>query len=119
MTLLIRNSLDEALATGRRELSWEEVRLAQVSTRAPYLPEVIMENAHLAVLKGDTARARDLLVEAQPFERILQRAVLYRYYYAMLAGDRDSAAQLRGEAVKQGVPEPLLRPLTPATGTVR
>lgn len=75
---------------------------------APALPELIMERAHLAMLKGDARSALDLLLEVKPFEAALPRTALYRLYYARLTGNIEAARQM--EALvrqQQDIPERL------------
>jgi len=107
LVMLVRNSLDQAHATGRTDLVWEDERLGELTSVAPQLPEVKIENAHLAILKGDRDRARDTLLEVEPYQQ-LRRAVLYRYYYAVLVDNEEMAQKFRALAVQQGLPERLL-----------
>lgn len=107
MTVLVRRSLDEAYLTGRSDLTWEEHTLANLASQAPALPELIMERAHLALLKGDAQSALGLLLAVKPFETALPRTALYRLYYARLTGNSEAERQMLTIVTRQGVPERL------------
>lgn len=58
---LVRMSVDDALRTGRKDLSWETARLARAHRLSPTLPEIEVERAHVFIAEGDYAAAQDAL----------------------------------------------------------
>lgn len=108
MAMLVRLSLDEAFVSGRADLQWEEAWLGRMASRAPLLPELVMERAHLALLQGDAESALDLLLRVKDFEATLGRSALYHLYYARLTGNMAAEGQLVQVVTGQGVPERLL-----------
>ncbi len=108
MVVLVRTSLDEAYASGRTDLEWEKRRLAELTAASPEFHQVIMENAHLAILSGDTRTAEELLAEVDAMGLHPTRYFLYTYYLMLADGQTASAQALRAELLQRGVPARLL-----------
>lgn len=110
MAMLVRNSLDQAWASGRTDLEWEKQKLAQLESVAPALPEVRLERAHLALVAGDVATAKTQLEQLTQHSWVtgLRRFGLYRYYYAHLTGRQELLPQLRQDAIVDAETERLV-----------
>ncbi|MDA3936486.1 MAG: O-antigen ligase family protein [Actinomycetota bacterium] len=77
----VRISLDQAAATGRSDLSWEEDALARMRIICPTLPELYAEELHVALVGADADEIADVLgvveefaVAAPQFDRYLPTA---------------------------------------------
>lgn len=84
---LAQASLDEAYLSGRTDLSWERARIERAARMAPNHPDVVLEQAHLALLTGDIATARRHLARTARFAPDAPRHLLYSYYLALAEGD--------------------------------
>ncbi len=99
---LVQLSLDEAYLGGRTDLSWETERIQRASRLAPSHPDVILEQAHLALLSGEVAQARGLLERTAALVPRAPRYLLYSYYLALASGDVTKARELEPQIEATG-----------------
>ncbi len=81
---LVRLSLDDAMRTGRTDVTWERARLVHAAALSPSLPELDAEVLHLELAAGDldaarraalvTEKWRDVVPEVPVYERMLREA---------------------------------------------
>lgn len=100
---LVQPSLDEAYFSGRTDLAWEAERVRRAAAMAPNHPEVVLEQAHLALLSGDREEAARLLERTQRMTPNAPRHLLYGYYLA-LASNETSTAQALEPRIRQAGP---------------
>lgn len=108
---LAQPALDEAIVTGRKDLSWETGLVEVAALLAPNHPDTILEQAHLALAGGQVDGARDRLDLALRIGARGPRSVLYRLLLARASGD--TAAEQRF-ASELGSTAPWLHALVPA-----
>ncbi len=90
-----RIALDHVLINGgtRAMALWAADVADAALERAPRLPEVQVEAARAALVRGDTARAAALLDSAERLGYPMPRIELYRFYLAQVEGDEPTARQ--------------------------
>ncbi len=103
LALLAQPSLDEAMMTGREDLSWERETISRAASLAPNHPDTVLERAHLALAQRDTATAEQWLKIADGYAAETDRYLLYRYQAAVFSEDA-SAATVWGERVRNEAP---------------
>lgn len=90
---LVQVGLDEAYLTGRTDLTWEEARTAEAALLSPNHPDVLLEQAHLALLRDEAEKARAFLDTVEGYPTQSGRYWLYRYYLARLDSDPATTAE--------------------------
>ncbi|MFA5844109.1 MAG: O-antigen ligase family protein [Coriobacteriia bacterium] len=85
--------LDEALVSGRTDLRWEQSVVGRALALAPGAPDVRLEVAHLALLRGDLQTARRVLDDSKGWIGMNPRRTLYEYYYAAVSRDATLALE--------------------------
>lgn len=83
MVELVRLSLDSAVVSGRRDVSWEAARLSEAARLAPELPDVALERVHLDIAAGDAKAARRDLTKAAFYRDVAPR---WNEYAAAVGG---------------------------------
>jgi O-antigen ligase len=113
LALLAQHALDHALLTSDPVAArWaDRVLLARAGKLVQHHPEVVLEQAHAALVLGRTAEAQRRLAEAIDLGANRRRQSLYEYYYAKATGNT-AAAQRLALLIRSRAPElaPLLAP---------
>jgi O-antigen ligase len=101
--LLVQPALDEAQLTKRADLRWETERLDRALALAPTDPDIVLEEAHLALLQGRLEDAAGLLARIRAEHSPNPRLALYE---ALLkAARKEPDAQTALDAVAAESPD--------------
>lgn len=92
---LVQPALDFAQVSGSRDLTWETRRLAEAVRLAPDDPDVVLESAHLALLKGDLTGAAGFLGRIRAEKTHNPRFALYEALLARARKERGAGEALR------------------------